>query len=235
MQAKDGHTVSSVAQPPPPTLNGVLHGVPSFFEYLSGAALIRLCCVSKDFRTTAIKLSTQVLLSERRACLGVPPYGNAKPAEREVLPEGFPVARLPGLVAQSEALLSEAALQISYTMQTTVVPRVRVVARAPIRPLARRAAEFPDDWSQDSRHDFEPLSGTCSSFLESDTCRDEMDVLPLDLDALWWAEVEEEVRQGLRQTPVSSGGPFTRHDVLRVMALRAALSETYCSNDYVGR
>lgn len=86
----------------------------------------------------------------------------------------------------------------------------------------------------------EPFPATprlCKVAVEDDYCtkEEEEGVLPLDLDALWWAEVEEEVRQGMRQTPVSSGGPFTRHDVLRVLALRATAREAQQGLTYIGR
>jgi hypothetical protein len=180
------------------------------------------------------------------------PHGNATPVEREVLPEGFPLARLPTLVEQGEAMLSEAALQISYTLNISTVARVRAVAHAPTRPLAKRAAELLEEHFKISEEcsmfgetgfSGQPLEATprlCKRAVEDDYCtkeeeKEEGDMLPLDLDALWWAEVEEEVRQGMRQTPVSSGGPFTRHDVLRVLALRATARENQQGRTYIGR
>jgi hypothetical protein len=228
----------------------VLHGVPSFHEYLPGADIARLCCTSKGLRDTATELATQVLVNERRPCLGMAPHGNATPVEREVLPEGFPLARLPTLVEQSEAMLSEAALQISYTLDFSHVARVRAVAHAPTRPLVKHAAELSEEHFKISEESSmfgetgfsgQPFKATprmCKVAVEDDYCtkeEEEEGVLPLDLDALWWAEVEEEVAQGMRQTPVSSGGPFTRHDVLRVLALRATAREDQQGLTYIGR
>jgi hypothetical protein len=191
----------------------VLQAVPSFHEHLVGATIARLCSVSKDLRVTAIDFGTQVLLNQRPSRLGLPPYSDTTRVDPEVLPEGFPVARLPGLIAQSEVMLWQAALQISYGGYATAG---LAVAHTPIRPVAE-PEEDPIAYLPTVRM-------RCS--MPPTPERGAM-LLPLDLDALWWAEVEEEVRQGLRQTPVSSGGPFTRHDVLRVLALRAATKDRF--------
>lgn len=80
------------------------------------------------------------------------------------------------------------------------------------------------------------LPPVCSLALGWDKHRKGQMPLPLDLDNLWWVEVEEAVNQELRTRPDSnSGGPFTRHDVLRVLALRATTFELMHGLCFMGR
>jgi hypothetical protein len=209
-----------------PTLEGLLHHVPVLHEYLLGTTLIQLCDVSKGLRVTAIDLARKVLLNERRACFGVPAHSNPAALACEALPEDFPIARLPEIVAQTEEVLSEAALQISYKQDMLGAGLVRAMAHNTIRPLIRGAAEgFPKGAMV---RDAAPshLPPVCSLALGRDKCSMGQMPLPLDLDNLWWEEVEEAVNQELRtRSDSNSGRPFTRQDVLRVLALRATTFE----------